>query len=134
RRLRLRPARDRRPRAPVDAQRPSRDPGRQLRRAVARRELERPGAVHGHATQGRGSPDRADRARAGLDDDVVGASGEMRDTNPDRVFIFDTTLRDGEQSTGFHLVAKSTLRIDRTLARLGVVIVEWGVLISSPLG
>jgi len=37
----------------------------------------------------------------------------MKDTNPDRVFIFDTTLRDGEQSPGFHLDANSKLRIAR---------------------
>jgi len=32
-----------------------------------------------------------------------------------RVFIFDTTLRDGEQSPGFHLNTTSKLRIARQL-------------------
>jgi 2-isopropylmalate synthase len=55
-----------------------------------------------------------------------------RDTNPDRVFIFDTTLRDGEQSPGFHLDANSKLRIARQLERLGVDVIEAGFPISSP--
>ena len=56
----------------------------------------------------------------------------LRDTNPDRVFIFDTTLRDGEQSPGFHLDANSKLRIARQLERLGVDVIEAGFPISSP--
>src|SRR5438552_17697649 len=99
---------------------------------MARRELKRPRAVHGHAQERRGSPDRACRARAALDDDVVGASGEMRDMNPDRVFIFDTTLRDGEQSPGFHLNASSKLRIARQLEKLDVDVNAAGIPFSSP--
>ncbi len=57
----------------------------------------------------------------------------MRDNStPDRVFIFDTTLRDGEQSPGFHLDANSKLRIARQLERLGVDVIEAGFPISSP--
>src|SRR5438477_11843143 len=56
----------------------------------------------------------------------------MRDMNPDRVFIFDTTLRDGEQSPGFHLNASSKLRIARQLEKLGVDVIEAGFPISSP--
>jgi 2-isopropylmalate synthase len=56
----------------------------------------------------------------------------MRDSNPDRVFIFDTTLRDGEQSPGFHLDANSKLRIARQLEKLGVDVIEAGFPISSP--
>jgi 2-isopropylmalate synthase len=56
----------------------------------------------------------------------------MRDTSPDRVFIFDTTLRDGEQSPGFHLDANSKLRIARQLEKLGVDVIEAGFPISSP--
>src|SRR5438034_8605692 len=56
----------------------------------------------------------------------------MKDTNPDRVFIFDTTLRDGEQSPGFHLDANSKLRIARQLEKLGVDVIEAGFPISSP--
>ena len=56
----------------------------------------------------------------------------MRETSPDRVFIFDTTLRDGEQSPGFHLDANSKLRIARQLEKLGVDVIEAGFPISSP--
>src|SRR4029077_13242886 len=85
-----------------------------------------------HAPQGRGSPDRADWGRAAVDDDLAGAGREMRDTSPDRVFIFDTTLRDGEQSPGFHLDANSKLKIARQLEKLGVDVIEAGFPISSP--
>ncbi|TAN34998.1 2-isopropylmalate synthase [bacterium] len=51
---------------------------------------------------------------------------------PDRVFIFDTTLRDGEQSPGFHLDASSKLRIARQLEKLGVDVIEAGFPCSSP--
>ncbi|HEV2035694.1 MAG TPA: 2-isopropylmalate synthase [Candidatus Dormibacteraeota bacterium] len=51
---------------------------------------------------------------------------------PDRVYIFDTTLRDGEQSPGFHLDANSKLRIARQLEKLGVDVIEAGFPISSP--
>ena len=50
----------------------------------------------------------------------------------DRVFIFDTTLRDGEQSPGFHLDPNSKLRIARQLEKLGVDVIEAGFPISSP--
>ncbi|HET9783254.1 MAG TPA: 2-isopropylmalate synthase [Candidatus Dormibacteraeota bacterium] len=56
----------------------------------------------------------------------------MREQSPDRVFIFDTTLRDGEQSPGFHLDSNSKLRIARQLERLGVDVIEAGFPISSP--
>ena len=56
----------------------------------------------------------------------------MRDQSPDRVYIFDTTLRDGEQSPGFHLDANSKLRIARQLEKLGVDVIEAGFPISSP--
>ncbi|TMD87174.1 MAG: 2-isopropylmalate synthase [Chloroflexi bacterium] len=50
----------------------------------------------------------------------------------DRVYIFDTTLRDGEQSPGFHLDASSKLKIARQLEKLGVDVIEAGFPISSP--
>src|SRR3981081_114172 len=56
----------------------------------------------------------------------------MNEKSPDRVFIFDTTLRDGEQSPGFHLDANSKLRIARQLEKLGVDVIEAGFPISSP--
>jgi 2-isopropylmalate synthase len=48
-----------------------------------------------------------------------------------RVFILDTTLRDGEQSPGFHLNATAKLRIARQLERLGVDVIEAGFPSSS---
>jgi len=50
----------------------------------------------------------------------------------DRVLIFDTTLRDGEQSPGFSMNAKEKLEMARQLAALGVDIIEAGFPISSP--
>ncbi|HBX23632.1 MAG TPA: 2-isopropylmalate synthase [Desulfotomaculum sp.] len=48
-----------------------------------------------------------------------------------RVYIFDTTLRDGEQSPGVSLNAGEKLEIARQLARLGVDIIEAGFPITS---
>ncbi|HEX3508589.1 MAG TPA: 2-isopropylmalate synthase, partial [Candidatus Dormibacteraeota bacterium] len=52
-------------------------------------------------------------------------------TVPERVFILDTTLRDGEGSPGFHLDASSKVRIARQLEKLGVDVIEAGFPISS---
>jgi 2-isopropylmalate synthase len=49
----------------------------------------------------------------------------------DKVLIFDTTLRDGEQSPGISLNAGEKLEIARQLARLGVDIIEAGFPITS---
>jgi len=49
-----------------------------------------------------------------------------------RIIIFDTTLRDGEQSPGIHLNVKEKLEIARQLARLRVDVIEAGFPISSP--
>ena len=48
-----------------------------------------------------------------------------------RVYIFDTTLRDGEQSPGVSLNAKEKLEIAHQLARMGVDIIEAGFPIAS---
>jgi len=50
----------------------------------------------------------------------------------DRILIFDTTLRDGEQSPGATLNIDEKLDIARQLARLGVDIIEAGFPIASP--
>ena len=50
----------------------------------------------------------------------------------DRVIIFDTTLRDGEQSPGVVLNIQDKLEIARQLERLGVDVIEAGFPISSP--
>src|SRR5436305_13879825 len=50
----------------------------------------------------------------------------------DRVRIFDTTLRDGEQSPGISLNKAEKVEIAQQLARLGVDIIEAGFPITSP--
>jgi 2-isopropylmalate synthase len=50
----------------------------------------------------------------------------------DRILIFDTTLRDGEQSPGATLHIDEKLTIARQLARLGVDIIEAGFPFASP--
>ena len=49
----------------------------------------------------------------------------------DRVFIFDTTLRDGEQSPGCSMNLNEKLTLARQLERLGVDIIEAGFPIAS---
>jgi 2-isopropylmalate synthase len=56
----------------------------------------------------------------------------MERSEKDRVKIFDTTLRDGEQSPGISLNKQEKLEIAHQLARLGVDIIEAGFPISSP--
>jgi 2-isopropylmalate synthase len=49
-----------------------------------------------------------------------------------RVLIFDTTLRDGEQSLSSSLSVRQKLHIARQLARLSVDVIEAGFPVSSP--
>jgi 2-isopropylmalate synthase len=53
-------------------------------------------------------------------------------TNPDQVLIFDTTLRDGEQSPGCSMTQSEKLRLARALAELGVDVIEAGFPAASP--
>ncbi|HEY7933232.1 MAG TPA: 2-isopropylmalate synthase [Solirubrobacteraceae bacterium] len=59
--------------------------------------------------------------------EVADPEGEDR-----RVLIFDTTLRDGEQSPGISLNTTEKLEIAQQLARLGVDVIEAGFPITSP--
>src|SRR3954463_1179879 len=52
--------------------------------------------------------------------------------DPNRVLIFDTTLRDGEQSPGISLNSAEKLEIAHQLARLGVDVIEAGFPITNP--
>ena len=61
---------------------------------------------------------------------MTGSTGNEHDAN--RVHIFDTTLRDGEQSPGISLNASEKIEIAQQLARLGVDVIEAGFPIASP--
>ena len=50
----------------------------------------------------------------------------------EKVIIFDTTLRDGEQSAGIGLTTQEKLEIAQQLERLGVDVIEAGFAASSP--
>jgi len=52
-------------------------------------------------------------------------------TDPNRVLIFDTTLRDGEQSPGCSMTQPEKLRVAKALAELGVDVIEAGFPIAS---
>ncbi len=53
-------------------------------------------------------------------------------SQPDHVRIFDTTLRDGEQSPGATMTSSEKLEVAKTLSRLGVDIIEAGFAAASP--
>jgi 2-isopropylmalate synthase len=55
--------------------------------------------------------------------------GKLED---DRIIVFDTTLRDGEQSPGFSMNLTEKLRMAEALAELGVDVMEAGFPIASP--
>ena len=50
----------------------------------------------------------------------------------DQIVIFDTTLRDGEQSPGCSMNLKEKIEVAHRLERLKVDIIEAGFAISSP--
>src|SRR3712207_6208543 len=56
-------------------------------------------------------------------------SGKLDDN---RVIMFDTTLRDGEQSPGFSMNLEEKLRMADALKDLGVDVLEAGFAIASP--
>ena len=49
-----------------------------------------------------------------------------------RIIIFDTTLRDGEQSPGFSMNLDEKIRMAEALTELGVDVLEAGFAIASP--
>jgi 2-isopropylmalate synthase len=52
--------------------------------------------------------------------------------DPNRVVVFDTSLRDGEQAPGFSLGVKEKVRMAHALKKLGVDIIEAGFAAASP--
>ena len=53
-------------------------------------------------------------------------------SDKDKVFIFDTTMRDGEQSPGASMSLEEKIQIARVFDELGVDIIEAGFPIASP--
>ena len=51
---------------------------------------------------------------------------KQQGSNADRVLIFDTTLRDGEQSPGASMTLGEKLRVAEILDTMGVDIIEAG--------
>lgn len=51
----------------------------------------------------------------------------------DRLFIFDTTLRDGEQVPGCQLNTIEKIQVAKALEQLGVDVIEAGFPVSSPV-
>ncbi|HTQ67536.1 MAG TPA: 2-isopropylmalate synthase [Solirubrobacteraceae bacterium] len=62
----------------------------------------------------------------------MSGTGAAKRDESNRVLIFDTTLRDGEQSPGISLNKQEKLEIAHQLARLGVDVIEAGFPITSP--
>lgn len=56
----------------------------------------------------------------------------MSQHDPNRVVVFDTTLRDGEQSPGIAYSVSEKVEIAEQLARLGVDVIEAGFPVASP--
>jgi len=60
-----------------------------------------------------------------------GAGGKPSNADKDRVLIFDTTLRDGEQSPGASMTHEEKLQVAELLDEMGVDIIEAGFPIAS---
>ena len=56
----------------------------------------------------------------------------QNNNNKERIIVFDTTLRDGEQASGFHMFSEEKLEIARKLEELNVNVIEAGFAASSP--
>ena len=59
------------------------------------------------------------------------AKSRVKKTQDDRVYVFDTTLRDGEQSPGASMTLEEKLQIAQMLDKMGVDIIEAGFPIAS---
>src|SRR3989454_9070287 len=61
-----------------------------------------------------------------------GATRMDANETADRVLVFDTTLRDGEQAPGASMNLSQKLQVARALASLGVDVMEAGFPVASP--
>ena len=59
-------------------------------------------------------------------------SVDPAERDPNRVIVFDTTLRDGEQAPGFSMGVSQKLEMAHALAALGVDVIEAGFAAASP--
>ena len=62
----------------------------------------------------------------------VSRTARIAASDPNRVIIFDTTMRDGEQAPGFSMSAASKLKMAGVLRDLGVDVIEAGFAAASP--
>ena len=53
-------------------------------------------------------------------------------SDKDKVYIFDTTMRDGEQSPGASMSVEEKIQISRVFDDMGIDIIEAGFPITSP--
>src|SRR5262245_66100526 len=74
---------------------------------------------------------RACTSRFGQNARVATRGNRMEFIMADKLIIFDTTLRDGEQSPGASMTKDEKLRIARQLERLKVDVIEAGFAASS---
>ena len=69
--------------------------------------------------------------QSGLED-VLSAKLKIKKMSKEKVYIFDTTMRDGEQSPGASMSVEEKIQISRVFDEMGVDIIEAGFPISSP--
>jgi 2-isopropylmalate synthase len=78
-----------------------------------------------------GAPAQGDVPRAKTSNSRQQKATDMTTTKQDRVLIFDTTLRDGEQSPGATMTHAEKLEIAQLLDEMGVDVIEAGFPIAS---
>src|SRR5439155_24078038 len=86
------------------------------------------GQARGHSGASQRTPRAAARAHANRRN----FSMRTQKSEKDRVYIFDTTLRDGEQSAGATMTHEEKLEVAELLDEMGVDIIEAGFPIASP--